>query len=374
MTRPMTCQELEPLTREAARALAAVSMPHAPEAARTITAATAPHGVHTPDAALKAATPMTGDRPTGEADLRRRRTEGLSDEDLERVRDHLGRCPSCTDRLQRERALDSRLAALATQEEPVLPPALEHRLTQAFRARFGEGGKQDTQDSTLPTHGGAIEGDVFRLSGSNGASDPSTGGRQDTRLRTGAGAGAAEGEVFRRRGGASQRGGRLAGQRSRGGRILLGALAVAAAAAAAVLVAVQLREEPTLATREAPAPFAPPTYERGPVAITGPAGLPGTDLDPAASASDGVEIVSVQTGGASGAFVPLGWDAAVRPIELGRVARVQLPTSVAARFGWPLLPDDEARVSADVLVAEDGTARALRFLPATYTRVSFPKE
>ena len=73
-------------------------------------------------------------------------------------------------------------------------------------------------------------------------------------------------------------------------------------------------------------------------------------------------------------FVPLGWDGADRPIEIGRITRVRMPTALAVRFGWPLLPDaPDARVAADVLVGEDGTARALRFLPATFTPVAHPR-
>jgi hypothetical protein len=71
-----------------------------------------------------------------------------------------------------------------------------------------------------------------------------------------------------------------------------------------------------------------------------------------------------------GAFVPLGSAERARGIEVGRIARVRMRAEVAAYFGWPLLPDvPDGRVSADVLVGEDGTARALRFLPATFTSV-----
>jgi hypothetical protein len=55
-------------------------------------------------------------------------------------------------------------------------------------------------------------------------------------------------------------------------------------------------------------------------------------------------------------------------LSFGRVARVELSAEVAAHYGWPVLPDTPgARVAADVLIGEDGVARAVRLLPATFT-------
>jgi hypothetical protein len=121
----------------------------------------------------------------------------------------------------------------------------------------------------------------------------------------------------------------------------------ALAAAAVVLVYLRLSDpEPAVAVRAPAAPSPATMEERAALPITG--GPP--DRRPVAR------------------FVPLGWDGPARPIEIGRITRVRMPTSIAARFGWPLLPDaPEARVAADVLVGEDGTARALRFLPASFT-------
>jgi hypothetical protein len=78
---------------------------------------------------------------------------------------------------------------------------------------------------------------------------------------------------------------------------------------------------------------------------------------------------------ARGGFRPLGLLEAHRPLEAGRVARVELTGEIAAYFGWPLVPDlPRARVQADVLYGEDGSARALRFLPATFRSAPIPEE
>ena len=66
-------------------------------------------------------------------------------------------------------------------------------------------------------------------------------------------------------------------------------------------------------------------------------------------------------------FRALGLLESARPLEHGQVARVEIAQEVAAYLGWPLLPDvPGGRVQADILYGEDGTARAVRFLPATF--------
>jgi hypothetical protein len=60
--------------------------------------------------------------------------------------------------------------------------------------------------------------------------------------------------------------------------------------------------------------------------------------------------------------------------SFGRVARVELSAEVAAHYGWPVLPDAPGgRVAADVLIGEDGVARAVRLLPATFTTEPRPR-
>ena len=62
-------------------------------------------------------------------------------------------------------------------------------------------------------------------------------------------------------------------------------------------------------------------------------------------------------------FLPLDETAALAPIESGQVVRVQLPRSTMIRFGFPMNPDRMMEpVQADVVFAQDGIARAVRFV------------
>ena len=62
-------------------------------------------------------------------------------------------------------------------------------------------------------------------------------------------------------------------------------------------------------------------------------------------------------------FLPMAGRELLAPMEYGHVIRVRLPRATMASFG---LPVNEARagemVSADVLLGEDGLARAVRFI------------
>jgi hypothetical protein len=246
--------------------------------------------------------------------------EPVDAELLLRAREHLRGCAACAQRIEGERRLDTRLTALAAREAPSPPAALEQRLLGAFRARLvGE---------TPP--------DVVSLAAPERRRAPIAPPRATSR---------------------------------RWPLLVAGGLALAGAAAAAVWLAGPPEPRPTAQVRPAPPP---PAFadERAALPIVG------GDEPLTAGAGDLVVIARPGTAEArGGAFVPLGWDGDSRPIEIGRIARVRLPTALAARFGWPLLPDaPDARVAADVLVGEDGTARALRFLPATFTPISFSKE
>ena len=282
MTGPMTCDELALLARDASRALSVLD--------------------------------RGGDAPASVA---------LGHERLQRVRDHLARCASCVEVLERERHLDARLAALAAEGDPPgPPPELEERLTRTFRARLAQP-------------------DVFDLSLEAPAAH-----RPDPALQPPAGV-------------RPHRARRLS-------RMVAGGLTIAAAATAVALVFVGRARPPTVAVDRPPTALPVPAEERGALPIVG-AGAGAGSVDTEVVVVRGDAIVRSR----GGAFVPLGWDGSGRPIEYGRITRVRLPTAIAARFGWPLLPDaPEALVAADVLVGEDGTARALRFLPATYTPTS----
>jgi hypothetical protein len=60
-------------------------------------------------------------------------------------------------------------------------------------------------------------------------------------------------------------------------------------------------------------------------------------------------------------FIPVMVDP--DPFERGRLVRVKLPRSALSAFGLPVNEEHfEERIQADVLVGEDGLARAIRFV------------
>jgi hypothetical protein len=67
--------------------------------------------------------------------------------------------------------------------------------------------------------------------------------------------------------------------------------------------------------------------------------------------------------GASVAFASLDGTGSVDGLESAHVVRVELPPSALAALGWPVADDGETSlVRADVVVAEDGVARAIRLV------------
>jgi len=62
-------------------------------------------------------------------------------------------------------------------------------------------------------------------------------------------------------------------------------------------------------------------------------------------------------------FLPIEGSANLAPIESGQIVRVQLPRSSMMRFGLPVNQDRMMEpVKADVVFAQDGIARAIRFV------------
>ncbi|HEV2802559.1 MAG TPA: hypothetical protein VGW12_18955 [Pyrinomonadaceae bacterium] len=62
-------------------------------------------------------------------------------------------------------------------------------------------------------------------------------------------------------------------------------------------------------------------------------------------------------------FIPLAHGGALAPEEGGQVMRVELPRSALVSFGLPMNVERAGeRVKADVLIGEDGVARAIRFV------------
>jgi hypothetical protein len=75
----------------------------------------------------------------------------------------------------------------------------------------------------------------------------------------------------------------------------------------------------------------------------------------ASEASGGEEVTTE--------FIPLMQGAAYSQAEATHLVRVELPRSALSSFGIPVNAERAGgRVKADVLLGEDGTARAIRFV------------
>lgn len=62
-------------------------------------------------------------------------------------------------------------------------------------------------------------------------------------------------------------------------------------------------------------------------------------------------------------FIPLNYAADLSNLDSGRVVRVELPRTALARYGLPMNAERAGEpVKADVLLGEDGLARAIRFV------------
>jgi hypothetical protein len=62
-------------------------------------------------------------------------------------------------------------------------------------------------------------------------------------------------------------------------------------------------------------------------------------------------------------FLPLTYGADQKPMESGKVIRVQMPRSALITFGLPVnVERADTPVKADLLIGEDGLARAIRFV------------
>ena len=62
-------------------------------------------------------------------------------------------------------------------------------------------------------------------------------------------------------------------------------------------------------------------------------------------------------------FLPLTHETDSQPMESGQLIRVQVPRTALASFGLPInIERANELVKADLLLAEDGSARAIRFI------------
>jgi hypothetical protein len=140
----------------------------------------------------------------------------------------------------------------------------------------------------------------------------------------------------------------------------LGIGAIAASVAFLIYSAVWMRRGmplpppvPKITAQQAlPAPLVVESSEEPPPPRT-PAVRPRPVSRPAPAAP--VEVVT--------GFLPVPGGDPLEPLDRGRMVRARLPRSALTAFGLPMNEDRAAeRVQADVLIGEDGLARAIRFV------------
>ena len=73
--------------------------------------------------------------------------------------------------------------------------------------------------------------------------------------------------------------------------------------------------------------------------------------------------VDESTNNPTAGFVALPYAQSGVPLEQAVVVRVNIPSSRARSFGVPFKPGPSENVSADLLIGQDGVARAVRFVP-----------
>jgi hypothetical protein len=62
-------------------------------------------------------------------------------------------------------------------------------------------------------------------------------------------------------------------------------------------------------------------------------------------------------------FMPVAYGDNPNELENGRIVRVEMPRSALAQFGLPVnMERANERIKADVLIGDDGMARAIRFV------------
>ena len=76
-----------------------------------------------------------------------------------------------------------------------------------------------------------------------------------------------------------------------------------------------------------------------------------------------VTVMTESTYVSAPGFLPLPYAQSDVPLEHAVVVRVSIPRAEASAWGVPLDPGGRARVSADLLIGQDGMARAVRFVP-----------
>ncbi len=90
-----------------------------------------------------------------------------------------------------------------------------------------------------------------------------------------------------------------------------------------------------------------------------------TDTPPPKKRRHVRQAMAQQEGDVAGRFYSLAGEGELVSLESGRVVRVEMSASSLIPFGLPLTAETHAQtVQADLLIGQDGLARAIRFLPA----------
>ena len=267
---------------------------------------------------------------------------------------HEESCGACAARLADERALSTGLRALATEMKDAEAPArVESALLAAFRSRAAEVTDGDAAANVIPLSGRPR---VVRWSWAKTGAVASLAAAASLALfvlvRPGAGLKAP---------GASQE---VAGSGARAKMLEPppGGSGQTSARDVAQATPTDVEEPESSPAAGAPgekasrASYAP--RARALNASYGAGGSRGALSRPAAAAESRAQEQEIAT-----EFIPLVQGGQYAQAEEGHLVRVELPRSALASFGLPVNAEASGgRVKADVLLGEDGTARAIRFV------------
>ena len=147
--------------------------------------------------------------------------------------------------------------------------------------------------------------------------------------------------------------------------LLAGRLTAAGALAAAVLIGVLLtRPTPPIPAPPAAAASAPPEIF-APNSKPAPPPAPVVMKVPHRRPRKPIEQQRI-AGARQDEFIPVGAWQALEPMERGSIVRVRLPKSSLPGLGIPVSADRwNESIPADVVLGEDGTMRAVRFVKAS---------
>jgi hypothetical protein len=103
--------------------------------------------------------------------------------------------------------------------------------------------------------------------------------------------------------------------------------------------------------------------KNGLVAIMGPTTTRRTGSQRVPRSGIGESGMTSTSGEIATDFMPVSYGDNLNEIDNGRIVRVEMPRSALAQFGLPVNMDRAGeRIKADVLIGDDGMARAIRFV------------